>query len=938
MKRLLQFSLFFIFAGLLSLSASAQEKTITGKITDNKTKQPLVGASVGIKGTTTGATTDLDGKFSLKVDVTNPVTLQISYLGYDKIEKEVNSSTTTLDVALSEVIVQGKEVVISGSRVSETIQESSASIQKMSALEVREIASGDFYQGLSTMKGVDISTSSMGFQAINMRGFNTTAPVRMVQFVDGMDNQAPGLNFPVGNMVGLNDLDVQSVEVITGAASALYGPNAFQGVVSMTSKNPYDYQGLSIQLKAGSRNMADGQIRYAKVLDKKGKFAIKVTGSYFRANNWVADDSVANIYGDIETEQNLSAIVEQQQYNMELTQEERDDFIALNNYLGFNPTAYLGLGKRTINAPGYYEEDLVDPVAKSIKAGAGLHYKIKDSLELSYNYRIGSGTTTYQGANRYSINNLMFQQHKLELAGKNFNIRAYTTQENAGDSYDIVFSGIGVSRAGVANYIGEYLGAYFDSLKVLTNDFDEEAKVWMVEQASSYAESVADSLAWPAVGSFEFDSLLNDVKGNADLQKGSKFTDKSSLQHIEGQYNFDMINFMDMLAGASFRRYDPQSFGSIFSDTLINPGDTLANGSADLDAEFVDLSIVEYGGFVQLSKKVLKNKLNISASFRADKNQNFKPQFSPRFSLVYTHKNSSFRISAQQAFRIPTLQNQFILLDLGPLTLAGNLNGWDNLYTLNSVQDFRAQYDSLDANGNYIGTIDPTLLKTITLPKLKPEQVQTIEVGYRGSIGGKLYLDINGYYSVYKNFIGDIRVVRPEGSAQAGEESGEDAILTTSPDNETYTVYQLPMNATQNVSSYGGTVGLAYYFNNKYSATANYTYADLNTDNLSDDIIPGFNTPNHKINVGVKGRKVWKNLGFAANFQWVDNYEWQSTFGIGPVNSYRVLDAQLSYEFPAYYSTIRAGASNLLNEQRREVYGGPSIGRMLYVSWLFEIK
>ncbi|MGE3824605.1 MAG: carboxypeptidase-like regulatory domain-containing protein [Bacteroidia bacterium] len=527
MKRLLQFSLFFIFAGLLSLSASAQEKTITGKITDNKTKQPLVGASVGIKGTTTGATTDLDGKFSLKVDVTNPVTLQISYLGYDKIEKEVNSSTTTLDVALSEVIVQGKEVVISGSRVSETIQESSASIQKMSALEVREIASGDFYQGLSTMKGVDISTSSMGFQAINMRGFNTTAPVRMVQFVDGMDNQAPGLNFPVGNMVGLNDLDVQSVEVITGAASALYGPNAFQGVVSMTSKNPYDYQGLSIQLKAGSRNMADGQIRYAKVLDKKGKFAIKVTGSYFRANNWVADDSVANIYGDIETEQNLSAIVEQQQYNMELTQEERDDFIALNNYLGFNPTAYLGLGKRTINAPGYYEEDLVDPVAKSIKAGAGLHYKIKDSLELSYNYRIGSGTTTYQGANRYSINNLMFQQHKLELAGKNFNIRAYTTQENAGDSYDIVFSGIGVSRAGVANYIGEYLGAYFDSLKVLTNDFDEEAKVWMVEQASSYAESVADSLAWPAVGSFEVFSMLNDVKVKSDIHKGSKITDKS---------------------------------------------------------------------------------------------------------------------------------------------------------------------------------------------------------------------------------------------------------------------------------------------------------------------------------------------------------------------------------------------------------------------------
>ena len=938
MKRLLQFSLFFIFAGLLSLSVSAQEKTITGKVTDNKTKQPLIGASVGVKGTTTGVTTDPDGKFSIKVDVTNPVTLQITYVGYEKIEKEVNSSTTNLDINLPSIIVQGKEVVISGSRVSETIQESSASIQKMSAVEVREIASGDFYQGLSTMKGVDISTSSMGFQALNMRGFNTTAPVRMVQFVDGMDNQAPGLNFPVGNMVGLNDLDVQSVEVITGAASALYGPNAFQGVVSMTSKSPYDYQGLSIQLKAGSRNMADGQIRYAKVLDKKGKFAVKVTGSYFRAENWVANDSATNIYGDIETEQNLSAIVEQQQYNMELTQEERDDFIALNNYLGFNPTGYLGLGKRTIKAPGYYEQDLVDPVAKSIKAGIGLHYKIKDSLELSYNYKIGSGTTTYQGANRYSINNLMFQQHKLELSGKNLTVRAYTTQENAGDSYDIVFSGIGVSRAGVKNYIGEYLGAYFDSLKVLTNDFDDEVNYQEMLQASSYATQVADSLAWPEVGSYEFDSLLTAVKGNADLEEGSKFTDISSLQHIEAQYNFNMIKFMKVQAGASFRRYDPQSYGSIFSDTLINPGDTLANGSADLDAEFVSISTYEYGGFLQLSKKVLKDKMNISASFRADKNKNFLPQFSPRLSIVFTHKNSSFRISAQQAFRIPTLQNQYILLDLGPLTLSGNLNGWDNLYTLNSVKDFKAQYDSLDANGNYIGSIQPELLKSISLPKLKPEQVQTIEVGYRGSIGGKLYLDLNAYYSVYKNFIGDIRVVRPEGSAQAGEESGEDAILTNSPDNPTYTVYQLPMNATQNVASYGGTVGLAYYFNNKYSATANYTYADLNTDNLSDDIIPGFNTPNHKINVGIKGRKVWKNLGFSTNFQWVDNYVWQSTFGIGPVNSYRVLDAQLSYEFPAYYSTVRLGSSNLLNEGRREVYGGPTIGRMFYVSWLFEIK
>src|SRR5690606_13423783 len=93
--------------------------------------------------------------------------------------------------------------------------------------------------------------------------------VRMVQFIDGMDNQAPGLNFPVGNLVGASDIDLASVELISGAASALYGANAFQGVVSMISKDPFNYPGLQVRVKGGSREMFDGQIRYANSFGKK---------------------------------------------------------------------------------------------------------------------------------------------------------------------------------------------------------------------------------------------------------------------------------------------------------------------------------------------------------------------------------------------------------------------------------------------------------------------------------------------------------------------------------------------------------------------------------------------------------------------------------------------------------------------------------------------
>jgi len=308
-----------------------------------------------------------------------------------------------------------------------------------------------------------------------------------------------------------------------------------------------------------------------------------------------------------------------------------------------------------------------------------------------------------------------------------------------------------------------------------------------------------------------------------------------------------------------------------------------------------------------------------------DKNKNYNAQTSPRLSAVYSHKDNTFRISAQSAFRAPTLQNQFLLLDIGPIILMGNLEGVNNLYTLESVKDFNTIYDS-------IFEINPSLLKTKTLAPIQPEQVKTIELGYRGILINKVYADAAIYYSEYTNFIGETRVVRPKENAVAGEESGLDAILSKS-----YQLYQIPINAKEKVTSYGAVIGIAYYLKQNYSVTLNYTYANLNTSNLSDDIIPGFNTPKHKINIGLKGRKIYKDLGFTSNFQWVDTYQWQSTFGDGVVNSYRIIDLQLCYELPKIHSTFRFGISNLLDEKRREAYGSPTIGRMIYTTWLFEI-
>ena len=173
-------------------------------------------------------------------------------------------------------------------------------------------------------------------------------------------------------------------------------------------------------------------------------------------------------------------------------------------------------------------------------------------------------------------------------------------------------------------------------------------------------------------------------------------------------------------------------------------------------------------------------------------------------------------------------------------------------------------------------------------------------------------------------------MVQPEGIGVAGEESGENAIFTGD-----YDLFQIKINAEEKVYSYGAALSLSYYLGKGITVLGNYTWADLKI-NEDNPILPGFNTPNHKFNLGLQGRKVWKGIGFSMNYKWVGDYYWESSFGDGPVTGYTMLDAQLSYEFDDLYSTIRIGGSNLLGDEYKTAYGSPAIGRFFYVTYTFD--
>ena len=533
---LLVLSLCLAFAGY-------SQTTIKGTVVDSNS-MPVPGANVVIDGKPIGTVTDFDGNFVLETSEIPPFTLKISSIGYSQATARVTSNNQTISVTLDEANTMLDEIVISASRTPERIFESPVTVERFGIKEIKNTASVDFYDGLENLKGVDVNTNSLTFKSINTRGFATFANTRFMQLVDGMDNSTPALNFPIGNLVGMIETDVQSVELLPGASSALYGANAFNGILFMRSKSPFDYEGVSVSLKRGvtSQNASgsfgnpqnnpytDVSIRLAKKFSDK--FAAKVNVGYLKGTDWVANNVTdkrnngftrdnldydgINVYGD-EVSTNIKGVA-----------------VALEA-MGILPAGANALVPSVVvSRPGYMESDLTNYNAESLKADWGLYFRpFANDFEIQYVGKYGTGNTIYQGTNRYNIKNFMQQQHKIEVRNDNFFLRGYVVSDDAGDSYDMVFTGININRAWKADntWFGEYVGNY--ALATLAGASNEAAH--------------AAGLAAAQTGRFEpgtagFQAAFDKSVSDPNLSTGSKFQDASKYYHADANYNFQSSN------------------------------------------------------------------------------------------------------------------------------------------------------------------------------------------------------------------------------------------------------------------------------------------------------------------------------------------------------------------------------------------------------------
>lgn len=962
---------------LLPLYAAAQLNgtvILSGKIV-GENNEGLPGSSIVVKGTSSGTTSDTSGKFSLVINQKFPFKLVISSIGFAPQELEIKNTTSKLAIQLNTQTYLANEVVVTASRVSEKILRSPVSIEKLDIRALKETPSASFYDALGNVKGVQLTTASITFKVPNTRGFNIPNNFRFMQLVDGIDMQAATLGVPLGNAIGPTELDVQSIEVTPGAASALYGMNAINGMANLITKDPFKTQGLSVFQRIGA-NHVDGidadlglltetAIRFAKAYNNK--FAFKVNTSYLHGTDWISntrtdqnpnDRKTANPAYPVLNGENNTAFDGWNKYG--------DDVVAGSNAISVTGLTIDGQSNKTLTVArtGYWEKDLVDPKVSNLKFDAALLYRLTPTTTLTYTYRYGKMDGVFQRGNKIKLHNVVVQNHQVELKGSNFTIKAYTSHENSGDSYNVkpLADNLDLYTGGSASVWGS---KYKTALNNFAVSHGGTLTSGNLAAATEYARLQADaSRAEPGTERFNQvkDSIIHinnwDIRSgsipNAPVTGGAALIQTSNLYHVEGQLDLSkQVKYFNLLVGADARVYELIPDGNNFVDfkrPIADRNLPLADGSFGSNTYYKKI-----GGFAQLSKSFLDEKLKVTGSLRADYNPQFSAKLTPRIAAVYTlHEKHNFRVTFQQGYRFPALFEALSYVNNGRVKRVGILPiineglGYEqNSYTQSSVANFNAAVKAA-GNTDAAALANRGLLQAANLPKGGPEGINSFEVGYKSVLANdKLIVDVDVYANIYKGFLGQVQVFVPiaetigsDASVIAMIDRNRDATLAVPANNnnpasaaskgqERYRVYT---NAKNKYTTYGSTLGLTYNFYKTFTISGNVNYNSIKANASSDLFVTGFNTPKFTTNLSIGNRAFTKNMGFNIVYKWQDSFLWESPLVTGIVNVIHNIDAQVTLRIPSVNSTIKLGGTNVLNNRYIQYAGGPTIGALYYVA------
>jgi outer membrane receptor for ferrienterochelin and colicins len=831
--------LFMLLMGFFALQA--QRATVSGKVTDAQTKEAIIGANVYLEGTNSGTVTDESGKYELSTSPGNYV-LIISYVGYGNQTQKLSLSggqNFTADFMLEVSNLLGQEVIVSASRAAEKITNAPATVSVINARSISELPSFNVAELLGRQRGLDYVRSGILGIGVNARGFNSAFNPKNLQVNDGRFSTLIATGLPLGALSTTVKEDIERIEVVLGPSSALFGPNAHNGLINTITKNPRTSQGTTLAMGFTS-SLQDGvfgetphamsyRLRHAQKLSDKISF--KVSGEYTQGQEFSFIDSV---------------------------------------YIG--TTGYSELGK-DFDEKGLQQPDFS---FNSLRGEAQVYYAVTPKSDIIAAYG-GSKSNNIGNTNagRNQIRDWLVNWVQLRYVSPRFFAQVYQTWSATDSTFAM--------NQRTVNYY---------SFK--NNGFSEaEAR------QRSFAEQ------WFPIPGFP--------GGGVPLKRGAVFQDNSQRLNAEAQYNNRIGNNFSFITGVQYQRDAANSNGTY----LLDFGD--------------DIIINQIGGYLQMDYKLGSNFKAVLAA-RADQHDRYGFNFIPKAALVYYNDKGSFRLTYGKGIAAPTILN-----------LETNIFG-----------------------GILLGNGEGFTLKDGTkIEPLQVETIETLEVGYKGQLSKRLFVDANAYYNWSENFLSPALSIATAANPVTfrGTKPISEVVPGTPATGASTVLTYLNFGA---VNTYGFDASVSYSLSAHLLANVNYSYFgyeidtedpanDGNRNGKVDENDLPINTPAHKLGLGLNYNK---NRFFGSLFgRWVPQYDFFSginvaaaanpnlvyagspvvenarvgrSFNYGPLGGFFNLDLSAGYRISDVF-TASAQVTNLLNADVREFVASPFIARLVSI-------
>ena len=841
--------------------ASAQDVgTVTGTVTRAADGATLSSVSVFVEGAGVSTVTNTDGRYTLRRVPAGPQTIVFRWLGYAPTNVQVvvePNGTVTADAALEAVVVSLGEIVVEGaSRGPERIVEAPAAISVVPQEVLQNVAvTGQAPMALQSVPGVDIVQSGVNDFNVNARGFNSTLNRRVLTLQDGRDLAIAFLGSQEWNGLTQPLDELGKVEMVRGPGSALYGANAFSGVINITTPEAREVLGNKFTIAGGELESFRADGRHASLL-ADGRIGLRLNGGYNQSDTWSRSRTLAD------------GTSLQQEY-----EDATDEPVPLTR-------ERLALNGQT-----------ADPVTGEISGDSDPLRNIYGSGRLDYYLDNGSVVTVDGGAARV---------------------------EN-----EIFVTGIG--------------------------------RVQVDEAIKPYARA-----AWAAerFNIFGYWNSRTSLDPQFSLTSGLPIEERSDIFHLEGQNNWNFNQERGRVV-----------YGASYRNTMVNTSGTLMNLVND------DRSDALYSAYGQLEYRITP-KVRLVGAARFDDGDLIDGQFSPKGAVVFSpDENHSFRFSVNRAFQTPNYSEFFLQVPVqapsaGPATLEGSIETYyaalqsaplppGSLAGLTITNDlpwnFSAQTQALA-----LGNAD-----------LDVETVTGWEVGYKGTLGERLYVTADAYINELRNFVTDLlpgvnpsypTFVLDETANVPAELTAIDQrlagfglpanhplrapiplllggysqlvgsttvlggnALATLPDGSRAVVISYTNAGT--VTERGIELGVGYQLTPEFRGDVTFTGFGFTVDEeeqaVGDQLLP--NTPSKKatFSVSYAGQQ-----GFDGNvtLRLTDGYEWATGIFQGYVPANEMLNVSAGYRINNNVR-IHATATNLFDEQRFQMFGGSVIGR-----------